>query len=62
MDVLSWTTDAGRRFKVRMCGRVSGGEVEALLRGLEVPSGRLGAGVRARWSGGVVEVPLGTTE
>ncbi len=60
VEVLSWTTAAGRRFKERMCGRVSGGEVEALAGQWRASSGRLGDPVWRVWSGGVCEVHSGT--
>lgn len=59
VGVLSWTTEAGKRFKERLCGRVCSGEVEALSRAVEARPGSVGVGSRARWSGGVVEVPRG---
>ncbi len=61
-DVLSWTTEAGRRFKERLCGRVCAGEVETLSRVIEASDGRLGGRSSAWWSGGVVEVPRGIAE
>jgi len=56
VEVLSWTTDAGRRFKQRLCGRESGGEVESLIRTEQAPPGRPGTRAQGRWSGGVLEV------
>ncbi|MGI5819744.1 MAG: hypothetical protein ACOX9R_16800 [Armatimonadota bacterium] len=62
MEVLSWTTAAGRRFKERLCGCVCAGEVEALAGAVEASNDELGTRVRARWSGGVVEIPQGIAE
>ena len=59
-DILSWSTEAGRRFKRELCGRVCGGEVEALSGGIGASAGRSGTGTRIRWSGGVVEFPRGS--
>ena len=62
LEVLSWTTETGKRFKARMCGMVCSGEVEALSRAVAAQSGRIGVRIRGRWSGGVVEVHLRTAD
>lgn len=62
VEVLSWTTEAGRRFKQRLCGRACAGEVAALAGVVGASDGGLGQRLRIRWSGGVVEVPSEMTE
>lgn len=62
VDVLSWTTEAGRRFKQGLCGRVCEGEVAAVAGAVGASDGALGQRLRIRWSGGVVEIPRGIPE
>jgi len=62
VEVLSWTTVAGRRFKERLCGRVSGGEVEVLVGQCGASPERLDGAMWRGWSGGVLEAHPRTIE